>query len=52
MALGLAEVITGGMDLRNAPTVMVNSVGFGTLVWQVPTRAVIAAFIVVLTVRT
>ena len=43
MALGLAEVITGGVDLRNVPTVMVNSVGFGNIVWQVPTLAVIAA---------
>ncbi len=48
MALGLAEVITGGVDLRNVPTVMVNTVGFGNIVWQVPTLAVIAAVIVVL----
>ncbi len=48
MALGVAEVITGGVDLRNVPTVMVNTVGFGNIVWQVPTLAVIAAVIVVL----
>jgi len=48
MALGLAEVITGGVDLRNVPTVMVNTVGFGNIVWQVPTLAVIATVIVVL----
>ena len=48
MSLGLAEVITGGVDLRNVPTVMVNSVGFGTLFWQVPTLAVIAAVVIVL----
>jgi ribose transport system permease protein len=48
MALGLAEVITGGVDLRNVPTVLVNSVGFGNLVWQIPDLAVIAAVIVVL----
>jgi len=48
MALGLAEVITGGVDLRNVPTVMVNSVGFGNIFWQVPTLAVIAAVIIVL----
>ena len=47
MSLGLAEVITGGVDLRNVPTVMVNSVGFGNIFWQVPTLAVIAAVIVV-----
>ena len=48
MALGLAEVITGGVDLRNIPTVMVNSVGFGNIFWQVPTLAVIAAVVIVI----
>ena len=47
-ALGLAQVITGGVDLRDIPTVMVNSVGFGNVFWQVPTLAVIAAVVVVL----
>src|SRR6204780_751436 len=47
-ALGLAEVITGGVDLRDIPTVMVNSVGFGNIVGQVPWLAVIAAIVVVL----
>jgi ribose transport system permease protein len=47
-ALGLAQVITGGVDLRDIPTVMVNSVGFGNVVWKIPTLAVIAAVIVVL----
>jgi ribose transport system permease protein len=47
-ALGLAEVFTGGVDLRNVPTVMVNSVGFGNLVWQIPWLAVIAAVVVVI----
>jgi ribose transport system permease protein len=48
MALGLAEVITGGVDLRDVPSVMVNTVGFGNIVWQIPTLAVIAAVIVAL----
>jgi len=48
MALGLAEVITGGVDLRDIPTVMVNTVGFGNVFWQIPTLAVIAAVIVVI----
>ena len=47
MALGLAQVITGGVDLRNIPTVMVNDVGFGNLVWQIPWLAVIAAIVVI-----
>jgi len=46
MALGLAEVITGGVDLRDVPTVMVNTVGFGNIFWQIPTLAVIAAVII------
>ena len=48
MALGLAEVITGGVDLRNVPTVMVNTVGFGNIVGEIPWLAVIAAVVVVL----
>src|SRR6202021_1889346 len=48
MALGIAEVITGGVDLRDVPTVMVNAVGFGNIVWQIPNLAVIAAVIVVI----
>ena len=47
-ALGLAEVITGGVDLRDIPTVMVNTVGFGNIFWQIPTLAVIAAVVVVI----
>jgi ribose/xylose/arabinose/galactoside ABC-type transport system permease subunit len=48
MALGLAEVITGGVDLRDIPTVMVNTIGFGNAYWQIPALAVIAAVVVVL----
>ncbi len=48
MALGIAQVITGGVDLRDVPTVMVNSIGFGNIFWQVPWLAVIAAVVVVL----
>jgi len=48
MALGLAEVITGGVDLRDVPTVMVNSIGFGNVIWQIPALAVIAAVVVVI----
>jgi len=46
MALGIAEVITGGVDLRDVPTVMVNAVGFGNIFWEIPGLAVIAAVIV------
>jgi ribose transport system permease protein len=47
-ALGLAEVITAGVDLRDIPTVMVNDVGFGNIFWQIPWLAVIALIVVVL----
>jgi ribose transport system permease protein len=48
MALGLAQVITHGIDLRDVPKVMVDTVGFGNIVGQIPTISVIAAVVVVL----
>jgi ribose transport system permease protein len=48
MALGLAEVITKGVDLRDVPTVLVNNIGFGNVVWKVPTLSVVAAVVVAL----
>ena len=48
MALGISQVITGGIDLYNVPEVLVDTVGFGDIVWQIPTLAVIALVIVVL----
>lgn len=46
MALGLAQVITKGIDLRNVPTVAINDIGFGNVVGQLPWLSVIAAVIV------
>jgi ribose transport system permease protein len=48
IALGLAQVITGGIDLYEIPTVLVDTVGFGNVFGEVPTLTVIAALIVVL----
>ena len=48
MALGISQVITGGIDLYNVPEVLVDTVGFGDIVWQIPTLAVIAIVIAVL----
>jgi len=45
-ALGFAQILTGGLDLRDAPKTLVDKVGFGNIVGQVPTLAVIAAIIV------
>ncbi len=47
-ALGFAQIITGGIDLRAAPTVLVDNVGFGNVVGQVPTLSVISAVVVVI----
>ena len=48
MALGISQVITGGIDLYNVPEVLVDTVGFGDIVWQIPTLAIIALVIAVL----
>ncbi|MGI8882300.1 MAG: ABC transporter permease [Jatrophihabitans sp.] len=48
MALGLAQVITSGVDLRDVPSVLVSKIGFGNLFWQVPNLSVIVAIVVVI----
>jgi ribose transport system permease protein len=48
MALGLSQVITGGIDLTGVPPELIDTVGFGNIFWEVPTLTVIAAIIVVL----
>ncbi|GAA5170495.1 ABC transporter permease [Pseudonocardia eucalypti] len=47
-ALGIAQIITGGLDLRDAPEVLVDTIGFGNLVGQVPNLSVIALLVVAL----
>jgi ribose transport system permease protein len=46
MALGFAQIITKGVDLRDAPDVLVNNVGFGNVFGQVPWISVIALVVV------
>lgn len=46
-ALGFAQILTKGLDLRDAPKTLVDRVGFGNIVGQVPTLAVIALVVVV-----
>jgi len=46
-ALGLSQIITGGIDLRDTPDVLVNSIGFGNIVGQVPSLSVIAIVVVI-----
>lgn len=47
-ALGLAQVLTGGIDLYEIPPQMVDTVGFGNLVGELPNLVVIAAVVVLL----
>ena len=46
-ALGLAEIITGGIDLHDVPDVLSNSVGFGNVFGSVPLISVIALVVAV-----
>lgn len=46
-ALGLSQVLTGGIDRRAAPDVLVDTVGFGRLL-GVPVLVIIAAIVVVI----
>lgn len=45
-ALGLSQVLTSGIDLRAAPEVLVDSVGFGSL-FGVPSLVIIATTVVI-----
>jgi ribose transport system permease protein len=47
MALGIAEIITGGVDISTVPTVLVNSIGFGQVL-GVPVLVIIAIVVIVL----
>jgi ribose transport system permease protein len=47
-ALGLSQVITGGIDLYQIPTEMVDTIGFGNIIAEVPNLVVIAAAVCVI----
>jgi ribose transport system permease protein len=47
MALGLAEIITGGVDIREVPPRLVTSIGVGRLFDQIPWLVVIAVAVAV-----
>lgn len=48
IALGLAQILTGGIDRRTAPTVLVDTVGFGRIFGQVPVLTVIALVVIII----
>lgn len=48
MALGLAQILTGGVDVRSVPSVLTTTIGYGNVFGTIPTISVIAlVFIVV-----
>lgn len=47
MALGLAQILTGGVDIRDVPSVLQDSVGYGNVLGQVPVLTLIALVVVV-----
>jgi ribose transport system permease protein len=46
-ALGFSQIITKGLDLRDAPRTLVDKVGFGNVIGQIPALSVVAAVVVV-----
>ncbi|MBV9831548.1 MAG: ABC transporter permease [Marmoricola sp.] len=48
MALGLAQILTKGVDIRTVPLVMQNDIGYGNVFGQVPVLTVIALVVIVL----
>jgi ribose transport system permease protein len=47
MALGLAQIITGGVDVREVPAKLVTSIGVGRLFGQIPWLVVIAVAVAI-----
>jgi ribose transport system permease protein len=47
-ALGISQVITGGVDLRNVPAALGDNIGYGNVIGKVPALAVIALIFVIL----
>lgn len=46
MALGLAQIITKGIDIREVPQVMQDEIGYGNVLGNIPVLTVIAIFFV------
>ncbi|PDQ35696.1 MAG: sugar ABC transporter permease [Candidatus Lumbricidophila eiseniae] len=48
MALGGAQILTGGVDLRDVPSVLTESIGYGNVFGSIPLISVIALVVIVL----
>jgi len=46
MALGLAQILTHGVDIRQVPQVMQDKIGYGNVFGQVPTLSIIALVVI------
>ncbi len=47
MALGLAQILTGGVDVRDVPSVLTTTIGYGNILGSIPVISVIALVVVV-----
>ncbi|AZS38291.1 Ribose import permease protein RbsC [Microbacterium lemovicicum] len=47
ITLGLAQIITGGIDVREVPAVLTDSIGYGNIFGTVPMISVIALVVIV-----
>lgn len=48
MALGFAQILTGGVDIRSVPSVLTTSIGYGNVLGSIPTISVIALAVIVI----
>ena len=48
MSLGFAQIISGGIDIREVPIVLSDSIGYGNVFGRVPILSVIAVVVVVI----
>ena len=48
MALGLAQILTHGVDIRQVPQVMQDEIGYGNVFGQVPVLSIVALVVILL----
>ena len=48
MALGFAQILTGGVDIRQVPTVLTTTIGYGNVFGTIPTISVIALVLIII----
>ena len=48
MGLGFAQIITGGVDIRQVPSVLTDSIGYGNIFGTIPMISVIALVVVII----